>query len=183
LGGRHGLRWASALVAAAAAAVTMSACGQGHPAASDAAAVTKLFDAGLRAQAAGHEATADADYLAVLKQDPGNHLAWYDLGVIAQHAGDDSSAESDYRHAIAADRSYVPALFNLGTVLAEVTARQAAAEYTKVLAIEPDDASARLNLGYALLAEGKPTQGHAQIAAAERLDPSLGTTTTTAPTG
>jgi Flp pilus assembly protein TadD len=45
--------------------------------------------------------------------------------------------------------------------------------YEKVIAIEPKDAEAHLNLGFALQALGKVAQGNAEIAEAVRLDPAL----------
>jgi Flp pilus assembly protein TadD len=42
-----------------------------------------------------------------------------------------------------------------------------------VIAIEPKDASAHLNLGFALRSQGKVSQGNAEIAEAVQLDPAL----------
>ncbi|HVX22463.1 MAG TPA: tetratricopeptide repeat protein [Acidimicrobiales bacterium] len=121
----------------------------------------------------GRYATAAATFLAVVKADPKNTIAWYDLGVMAHRNGQDTQALNDYRRALGGDPKYLPALYNLAELVAPGDPKEAVALYRKVLAIDPKDAAARLNQGFALLAEGKTAEGKAALAEAIKLDPSL----------
>ena len=134
---------------------------------------TRLFDNGLQAQVEGNSALAANDYLRSLNLDPKDKLAWYDLGLIEQQAGFKTSAEHDYEASLAEDSRYVPALYNLGTLVAASNPARATTLYERVIAIEPKDADAHLNLGFALQGLGKVAQGNAEIAEAVRLDPTL----------
>jgi Tfp pilus assembly protein PilF len=121
----------------------------------------------------GQTANAVADFLAVVKKDARNQIAWYDLGVIAQREGQSTRAAHDYESSIAGDATYVPALYNLAVLEAASNPRGAVALYQRVIALQPNDADAHLNLGFALQALGQPSAGALQLAKAVQLDPSL----------
>jgi Tfp pilus assembly protein PilF len=167
--------------------VVLAVCGIGlwlgtrgsgsSPSAENARAATGLFDDGLHAQVEGNLAKAANDYLRSLNLNPNDKLAWYDLGLIEQQDGLNASAEHDYEASIADDSRLVPALYNLGTLVASSDPARATKLYERVIAIQPKDAGAHLNLGFALRAQGKLRQGNAQIAEAVRLDPSLSSRT------
>jgi tetratricopeptide (TPR) repeat protein len=161
----------AALVCLAASAVLLASCG-GQPA-SNTAAVNSLMEAGFRAQTSGNLARADADYLAVVKADPHDTLAWYDLGVIAGQRKAYSTAATDYRNAIAADGRYVPALYNLAIIVTPSDPKLAAALYLRCTQAQPGDARAYLNLGFVERTLGYAQLGRADIAKAVKLDPSL----------
>jgi hypothetical protein len=132
-----------------------------------------LFNDGLQAQIEGNSALAANDYLRSLNLEPNDKLVWYDLGLIEQQAGVEASAEHDYEASIAHDPRFVPALYNLGTLVASTDPARATTLYERVIAIQPKDAEAHLNLGFALHALGKVAQGNAEIAEAVRLDRAL----------
>jgi tetratricopeptide (TPR) repeat protein len=133
----------------------------------------RLFDDGLQAQIEGNSALAANDYLRSLNLKPNDKLAWYDLGLIEQQAGLKANAEHDYEASVADDSRFVPAIYNLGTLVGSTDPARATTLYKRVIAIEPKDAEAHLNLGFALQALGKVAQGNAEIAEAVRLEPSL----------
>ena len=143
------------------------------PSAEKVQTATRLFDDGLQAQIEGDFAQAANDYLRSLSLNPKDTLAWYDLGLTEQQAGFTASAEHDYEVSIAHDPRYVPALYNLGTLVASRDPAGAAKLYERVIAINPKNADAHLNLGFALRALGNVAQGNAEIAEAVRLDPTL----------
>ena len=61
----------------------------------------------------------------------------------------------------------------VGTLVAASDPARATILYKRVIAIEPKDADAHLNLGFALQALGKVAQGNAEITKAVRIDPAL----------
>jgi tetratricopeptide (TPR) repeat protein len=116
---------------------------------------------------------AVADYLAVVKRDPSNKLAWYDLGVIAHQAGQDTEAAKDYQAALAADPHYVPALYNLAILKTATDPKTAEQLYETAAEVEPKNAKVHLNLGFVLKMLGQDAKGNAEISQAVKLDPSL----------
>jgi len=175
---------ATALVVVVVAAGLLAACGGPSPSAGQAdhgnttshqtpAALQSKLEQAIADENDGRYAAAAAGFLAVVKADPKNTIAWYDLGVMARRSGKDTQAFGDYRRALAGDPKYVPALYNLAELEAPHHPGEAAALYRKVLAADPKNAGARLNLGFALLAEGKTADGKAALAAAIKQQPSL----------
>ena len=171
-------------VIAAGAAGLLAACGGPSPSAGKAdganttshrtpATLESKLEQAIADENNGRYATAAAGFLAVVKADPQNTIAWYDLGVMARRSGKDTQAFADYRRALAGDPTYVPALYNLAELEAPHHPGEAAALYRKVLAVDPHNANARLNLGFALLADGKTDAGKAALAQAIKQDPSL----------
>jgi Tfp pilus assembly protein PilF len=135
--------------------------------------VLPTLDKAIHEEIHGQYAAAVADFLTVVKTDPKSQLAWYDLGVIADRGNETSQAERDYRAAIAADPTYVPALYNLAVLLAPTEPRQAITLYRQAVTQEPNDADARLNYGFTLLATGQQAAGRAQLAEAIKLNPKM----------
>jgi hypothetical protein len=179
-GGRAiGRRPAATLAVAIAAVVvslTLASCGGGSPVTSThqtSASVLPEVEKAVHEEVSGDEAQAVVDFLAVVKVDPTNQIAWYNLGVIADRNGQATQAVSDYRTALVGDPHYVPALYNLAVLEASAHSAQAVSLYRKVIRLQPKMASAHLNLGLALESLGQGTAGAAQIAVALKLDPSL----------
>jgi tetratricopeptide (TPR) repeat protein len=131
------------------------------------------LDRALREENSKQYAAAVADFLTVVKADPKNQIAWYDLGVIAGLHGETSQAVRDYQAAINGDATYVPALYNLATLEAATHPAVAVALYQRVIKLEPSDAAAHLNLGFALQSSGHVTAAKAQFVTAIRLEPAL----------
>lgn len=142
-------------------------------------AANSSLAAGIKAQEAGDTGAATSDYLKALKEDPGNEYANYDLGLIDQEKGDVAGAEAYYRASLAQAPYYTPALFNLAIAVTSSNPIEAEELYRQVLAIDPTDAEAHLNLGYVLVSLGDHTEGESQISTALREDPALASSTTT----
>lgn len=161
-------------VAVVAALVLASCSSGGTPQANTTSpSVLPRLDKAIHEEIHGQYAAAVADFLAVVKTDPKSQIAWYDLGVIADRDNETSQAERDYRAAIAADPTYVPALYNLAALLAPTEPHEAIPLYRQAVAQKPNDADARLNLGFALLATGQKAAGRAQLAEAIKLNPKI----------
>jgi Tfp pilus assembly protein PilF len=148
-------------------ALAATACSSGGP-----ASVVTLTTA-VRALNDGHTATAVTDFLAIVKANPRNHVAWYDLGYIAEHLNQQAQAAHDYEASLRADPTFVPALFNLAVV--ETSSQPVAAGnlYNKVITLDSTNADAHLNYGFILLGLGNRTAGLEHLARAVQLQPSL----------
>jgi len=177
-------RGVGALALSAALAVFAAACNDPSPTATAA----QNLELGVAAQEAGNYATATTDYNKVLAAEPENVAALFDLGDVEQFEHLNSAAESHYRAALAVDPNYVPAMYNLATMEATSSPVDAEVLYQQVIRLSPNDADAHFNLGFVLISLGEKAQGAAQLAIAEKLDPSLKsrvpsatTTTTTIP--
>jgi tetratricopeptide (TPR) repeat protein len=161
--------WRAAAVAVIC-GVILAACGG---ASSSSPTVDPHLTAGIKAEASGNSALAVSDFLAVVKADPSDKLAWYDLGVIAHRAGQDPEAIRDYRAALVAHPTYFPALYNLAILQTARDPKGAVQLYRRALAVEPRNAAAHLNLGFLLQSQGQHAAGSSEIAKAVALDPSL----------
>jgi tetratricopeptide (TPR) repeat protein len=137
---------------------------------------SKVLSAGLQAQAVGRLADADTDYLAVVKHDARNKLAWYNLGVIQQRNGQSTQAQHDYLQALGVDPKYVPALYNLALIETTPSPMTAVKLYQQVTALQPANAAAHYNLGSLLEKLGEVALGQQQITTGLTLDPALGKT-------
>ena len=158
-------------IAGLALALALGACG-GAPQ-TDAQQANDLLAAGLKAQAAGHNAEAADDYRKVLAHDPRNAFAYYDLGVIAQQAGNNTEAEADYRAALQFKPEFDSALFNLAIIRTAVAPQEAVDLYQHVIRLKPNNASAHLNLGFVFHTMGKDADAQTEFRAAIALDPKL----------
>jgi tetratricopeptide (TPR) repeat protein len=133
----------------------------------------QLVGAGLAAQQQGQVDQAKKDYQAALTKDPNNKYAYYDLGVIFQQAQDSTDATTNYRRALVIDPNFKPALFNMAVLETSSDPQGAIALYQQLLQLNPNDANVNFNLGLLLIAQGQSTQGHANLAKAIQIDPSL----------
>jgi tetratricopeptide (TPR) repeat protein len=152
-------------------ALLASACGNEE---SDSATASELLAEGLQAHRAGQLVKAAEGYFGVLAIDPANTFAHYNLGLIYQALKDLPTAQRYYHLALHDDIGFTPALFNLAIVRDRLGDPEGATEYyLKVLAIEPENAAAHLNLGFALKELDEKKHGNDEIARAIELDPSL----------
>ena len=137
----------------------------------------QLLNAGLAAQASGHDQTALDYFQQVLKQDPANKYALYDIGLIYQKQGKTAAAEGEYRAALISDPNYVPALFNLAILRTKEAPYESIDLYRHIIALQAGYAEAHLNLGYVLRDVGQVTEGNGEIAKALQLKPTLASPT------
>jgi len=128
---------------------------------------------GLAAHKKNDSAEAQRDYRQALVHDPSNKFAYYNLGLIYQAAGRLRVAELNYELALATDPRFAAALFNLGTVLQRTNPADAVNVYQQLVALQPDNAGAHLNLGFALRSVGRTTAANKEFDRAIALNPSL----------
>jgi Tfp pilus assembly protein PilF len=165
------------ILAITAMGLILSACGGGPATPSTSRSTsTKVGSTLTRAvgeMKSGNDALAVADFLAVVKADRKNYVAWYDLGVIAQRDHQANVAANDYLSSLGGNRNYVPALYNLAILETAKQPQAAATLYKDAITAEPNNANAHLNYGFVLEALGQQLAGEEQIAYAIKLDPSL----------
>jgi Tfp pilus assembly protein PilF len=168
-------RYGTGLLATAALALTASACGGGAPPTPkpSKAAVTATLNQAIRQLNRGKAGAAAAGFLAVVKDDPSNQIAWYDLGYIAEEHQQNKSAVHDYEASIGANATYVPALYNLAILDTPKLPQTAAKLYREAIAVDPGDADAHLNLGFLLISLHQVTGGQEELARAVQLNPAL----------
>jgi Tfp pilus assembly protein PilF len=174
-GSRAGWRAAGLVAVVAGLGLALSACGGGSPAASPPAKVPvdATLTKAIHALDSGDKATAVADFLLIVREDPKNQIAWYDLGYIAQENDQDSQAIHDYQSSLAGDPNYVPALYNLAILDTPSAPQTAATLYERAIKVEPDDADAHLNYGFLLETLGQEKASQEQLFRAVQLDPTL----------
>jgi Flp pilus assembly protein TadD len=91
--------------------------------------------------------------------------------VIEDQAGRARSAENYYRLALGVDPDFPSALFNLAILrTAGGDTGEAIDLYRHIITVEPDNAAAHNNLGYALRSVGQEADGNAEITRASQLD-------------
>ncbi len=165
------------LVTLAALGLVLSACGGGPSTQSAAPSTTtgigSILTRAIHEMNSGNDAHAVTDFLAVVKADRKNYIAWYDLGVLAQGTHQANVAANDYLSSLGDNPKYVPALYNLAILETAKQPKEAATLYQDAIAAEPNDADAHLNLGFVLETLGQQLAGEEQIALAVKLDPSL----------
>ncbi len=165
------------ILAITATGLILSACGGGTtPRSTSQSTTTNVGSTLTRAvdeMRSGNDARAVADFLAVVKADRKNYVAWYDLGVIAQHNGQATLAANDYLSSLSGNHNYVPALYNLAILETAKQPHAAATLYQDAITAEPNNANAHLNYGFVLETLGQQLAGEEQIAYAIKLDPSL----------
>jgi Tfp pilus assembly protein PilF len=150
-----------------------TACGMRAQATTSGQQANDLVNAGVKAQTAGRTAEATDDYHKALAIDPRNKFAYFDLGVVDQAAGNGTMAELEYRTALQYDPNFVGALYNLAVLRTQAAPTEAMVLYRRVIAIQPTDAAAHLNLGFLLIAAGQKVEGKAELDRAVALDPTL----------
>lgn len=169
------------------AAVVLSACGGGRANGAAPTATTTVprstttasgvvaqrLNKAIGEQTSGATAAAVADFLAVVKLDPKNEIAWYDLGLIAQQENQETQAIDDYLHSLGGDPNYVPSLYNLAILETKTNPAYAEGLYERILRLQPNNAAAHLNLGFVLLNEKRPGEAKTQFTAAMHINQSL----------
>jgi Tfp pilus assembly protein PilF len=150
--------------------VGVAACG---PSGTPAQQASTLVTQGLQAQLSGDLATAGADYKKAIQLDQSNKFAHYDLGTVYDQQGNKTGALQEYQTTLIIDPNFANALFN--TAVDTATSDPASAEllYRKVLQLQPNNASAWLNIGFVLQTEGSAAGARADWAKAVQLNPSL----------
>lgn len=134
---------------------------------------TNLVTKGLAAQLAGDLSTARSDYQQAIQLNNSNKFAHYDLGTIYGRQGNITQAVQEYQTTLGLDPNFVDALFNLAVDAAVSNPPSAEQLYRKVIALQPGNASAWLNLGFVLQGEAKAAEAKTDWAKATSLDPSL----------
>lgn len=165
---------ALAVVATVAAACNSSGSGSGggNTGTTTKVSFNTLITEGQAAQNAGDSTQAETYYNEALAMQPNNAIALYDLADLEQVSlGNDTAAEANYKKAIATNPNFENALFNLAILVTPSNPTEAEGYYNRVLAIDPKNAAAHLNLGYVLITLGKKAAGDAQIRKAATLDP------------
>jgi len=135
--------------------------------------VSSLVSAGLKAQLAGDDSTAESTYLQAIKLDPDNAVAHYDLGTVYDRQGEKTQAMAQYTATLVIEPTFTDALFNLADDTASTDPSSAATLYLQVLTQQPTFAAAWLNLGFILQGEGKTAEAKADWAKAVALNSSL----------
>jgi Tfp pilus assembly protein PilF len=161
-------------------ALGLAACGSGGsdtsaPSASASALtpVDTLINSGLRSLQAGDTDVASASFKAALEIDPKNVFANYNLGYIAQMAGQSKQALSYYDAALATDKTFAAALYNKAYLTETTDLDAAIALYRRALDTAPNNADTHMRLGFALLHQGKKSEGEKELAAGIKLDPTM----------
>jgi Tfp pilus assembly protein PilF len=170
-------RRVAGVAAAVGLAAALAGCGGSPPisprTSSRSESTTAALTKAVKAMQQGNNALAVVDFLAVVRTDRSNYIAWYDLGVIATENGQATQAANDYLSSLSGNPKYVPALYNLAILETAKQPQTAAELYQKVINIQQNDADAHLNYGFLLESMGQRLAGQLQIAAAVQLDPSL----------
>jgi tetratricopeptide (TPR) repeat protein len=108
-------------------------------------------------------ATAVKAFEQATRLDSGNASYWANLGNARRATGDRTGAEQAYRRALDTDTRTVDAANGLGVLLVEAQhPADAVPLFEQALAVAPDFAEARLNLGIALQNAGKSDLAAAQ---------------------
>lgn len=154
----------------------LGACGSDSPSAAasaDAAAVKTLIDRGVSQATSGEYDDAAGTFDSVLVLDPDNQYAHYNLGYIAQADGDTSAALTSYDAALGGDPEFTPALYNKAYLLETSDLAQSITLYQQVTQLDPANAAAFMRLGFALVHEGKKSEGEKALATGLKLDPAM----------
>lgn len=136
-----------------------------------------LLQAGIAAVKANDCSAAVSDFNSILKNDPTNKVddqyAYYNRGLCEQLSHSTTAAINDYRSSLALNPNYVPALYNLGTAVSPSSPQEAENLYLQVIAIQPGNASAHLNLGYVYQTLGHKASAIQQFALAVHYQPAF----------
>ncbi len=133
-----------------------------------------LVRQGTVAQSRGDLELAVTRFQAAMAKDPSDVSAPYDLGVLFQqrlHNG--ALAASYYTKALAVDPTFKSALFNLALVETPKNPARAISLYNQLLALNANSPQVLWNLGLLLISQNQSSQGHADLAKAVALDPTL----------
>ncbi len=149
-----------------------AACGGGSDPTQQANA---LLAKGIAAVRSGNCHAAVADFNQIIQKSSNNksdsQYAYYNRGYCEELASQATKAIKDYRSALAIDPNYPPALYNLAIMLTPSSPMQAENLYLQVIAVQPTNASAHLNLGFVYLALDQHDAAIQQFALAVQEDP------------
>jgi Flp pilus assembly protein TadD len=144
------------------------------PAASGSAGTGDALTRGLAAHTAGRLDEAIKLYYEALSVDPTNKFAFFNLGQIEHTRNHLVAAEAWYRLALESDKSMPQPLYNLALVRQAVgDSTESASLLRRLIALQPNNASAHWNLGLALRTLGQTADANAEFATAQRLDARL----------
>lgn len=136
--------------------------------------VTELYRQAQQTQHEGDLESAKAQYLDLLKREPGHADALHCLGNIDARQGRLDDAERLIRKAIKLDPLKAIFINSLGNLMkARERLDDAAALYDQAIALEPGFALAHSNMGEVLLRQGKPQASTEYFAKALEIDPNL----------
>lgn len=122
------------------------------------------FALGQALEGAGRVDEAEASYRAAAELAPRDPRPSFQLGRIAQTRGQGSVAADFYRRALAADPGFQPAAHYLAVELANASLYdEAVATIEAALALSPENASMRCNLGQILLKKGDAKRAAAEL--------------------
>jgi tetratricopeptide (TPR) repeat protein len=116
---------------------------------------------------------ATRTFHSVLAIDPRNVYALYDLGVIDETNNKAAQALAHYDQALAVNDRYTPAMYNKAILLEGSRPTEAIALYRRIVAINPQAATAYLRMAFIDAEQGALTQAKAADARAIAIDPSL----------
>jgi tetratricopeptide (TPR) repeat protein len=133
-----------------------------------------LLNAGQVLLRQGNTSAAQQLFEQAIDQQPRSAVARYDLGVLFAQEAKNSEALEEYGRALARDPHYVPALYNEATIVSGKTPLKAMKLYRQVIRLQPDSATALLNLGLLeLVAPHEQFLGIVDLRHALKLDPTL----------
>lgn len=160
-----------------------TACAQQPAAKTAAEQAIEALERGVQAYNAGRTDEALVAFFETLSKDPTNKFAFSNLGLLYRRANEPIIAEGYYLQALKIDPAYAPALFGLGFFRLAVGAWAEAEDANrKVIAAEPNNASAHFNLALALRGQGREAEAQASFQRANQLDPNLVPPATPTPT-
>ncbi|MGB5589539.1 MAG: tetratricopeptide repeat protein [Gammaproteobacteria bacterium] len=134
----------------------------------------ELYHQAQKTQREGDLESAKAQYLDVLKREPGHADALHCLGNIDARQGQLEDAERLIRRAIQLDPLKATFINSLGNLLkARGRLDDAAAMYRQTIQLEPEFAMAHSNLGETLLRQGNPEDAIPLFAKALEINPNL----------
>jgi tetratricopeptide (TPR) repeat protein len=138
------------------------------------ATVATLLQAGISQAEHKDWSAATTTFNDVLAVSPRNVYALYNLGLIDQTNGNVPGADDYYHQAITANGNYTPALYNLAITLENSNPAEALDLYQKIVAINPQAATAYLRMAFVYAERGDTQHAKAAQAKAIAIDPALG---------
>lgn len=114
----------------------------------------QLVASGIEAEKAGDTNEAFDYYQEAIARNGQSKSAHFDIGHIWQTWGQPEQAESEYRTALRLNPNFAPALHNLAELKAETDPAAAIDLSRRLIAVQPDNAVARFNLGVLLYKAG-----------------------------
>jgi serine/threonine protein kinase/Flp pilus assembly protein TadD len=142
------------------------------PAARKAADPRSYHHLGLRLQAQGRHAEAEAAYRQAIALKPDYPEAYYNLALSLRAQEKHAEAEAAYRLAIALKPDFPEAYYNLGNSLrAQARHAEAEAAYREALAQMPNVSGGYNNLGNSLALQGRHAEAEAAYRQAVALEP------------